>query len=137
MKVGDSREVRAVVTQVDTAAQFGSGALPVFGTPCLLAMMENAAFSYMQEFLPEGKSSVGVRVELEHISPTPVGMEVRSRAEVTGISENGKLVDFKVTAWDETGLIGEGTHRRAVVTVERFLQKCHAKLSVGEEERSQ
>ncbi len=129
MQVGDTYEVRDVVSGKNTAASLGSGALPVFGTPYLVAMMENAALLLMQKDLPEGKSSVGVRMELEHVSPTPIGMEVRARAEVTAISENGKLVDFKVTGWDEAGLIGEGTHRRAVVTVERFLAKCQGKLA--------
>ncbi len=128
MQVGDTFEVKDAVSEKNTAASLGSGALPVFGTPYLVAMMENAALLLMQKDLPEGKSSVGVRMELEHVSPTPIGMEVRARAEVTAISENGKLVDFKVTGWDEAGLIGEGTHRRAIVTVDRFLAKCQGKL---------
>lgn len=127
MKVGETCEVRDLVTEKNTAASLGSGALPVFGTPFLLAMMENAAFLLMQKDLPLGKSSVGVRVELSHVSPTPVGMEVRAIAEVTHISENGKMVDFKVTAYDDAGLIGEGVHQRAVVTVDRFMAKCESK----------
>ena len=128
MQIGDFYEVTDVVSEKNTAASLGSGALPVFGTPYLVAMMENAALLLMQRDLPEGKSSVGVKMDVEHVSPTPIGMQVRVRAEVTAISENGKLVDFKVTGWDEAGLIGEGTHRRASVTVERFLAKCQSKL---------
>ena len=129
MKIGDTYEVRQTVTEAMTAAAFGSGALPVFGTPYLLAMFENAAFLYMQEHLGEGKSSVGISADFQHLSPTPVGMEVRAAAEVTEISENGKIVTFRVTAYDDAGLIGEGVHRRAVVDVERFLGKCSGKLS--------
>jgi len=128
MNIGDWYEVKETVTEAMTAASFGSGALPVFGTPYLLAMMENAALLCMQRELPEGKSSVGVHAELSHLSPTPVGMEVRVRAEVTAVSENGKMVDFKVTGYDKIGLIGEGTHRRAVVSADRFLAKCQSKL---------
>lgn len=127
MNIGDTYEVKDVVTDKNTAASLGSGALPVFGTPFLIAMMENAAFSYMQERLPEGKSSVGVKIDIEHVSPTPIGMAVRVVAEVTHVSENGKMVDFSVKGYDDAGLIGEGMHRRAVVDVERFLAKCNGK----------
>ncbi len=129
MKIGDIYEVTDVVTEQNTAASLGSGALSVFGTPFLAAMMENAAFTLMQKDLPEGKSSVGTRLDISHVSPSPVGMKVRAVAEVTAISENGKMVDFKVAGYDEAGLIGEGTHQRAVITVERFMDKCQGKLA--------
>lgn len=128
MKVGDTYEFVRTVTNDLTAAALGSGALPVFGTPYLVAMVENAAFFYMNQFLEEGKSSVGTQISISHISPTPVGMEVRAVVEVTAISPNGKIVDFKASAYDECGLIGEGTHQRAVVTVDRFMEKCQKKL---------
>ena len=132
MKIGDIYEVYDTVSDKNTAASLGSGALPVFGTPYLAALMENAAFLLMQKDLPEGKSSVGIMLNISHVSPTPVGMRVRATAEITAISENGKIVDFKVEGYDEAGLIGEGTHRRAVITVDRFMDKCQSKLS-GEE----
>lgn len=128
MKVGDTYEFTRTVTDDITAAALGSGALPVFGTPYLIAMVENAAFFYMNQFLEDGKSSVGTQISISHISPTPVGMEVRAVVEVTGISPNGKLVDFKASAYDACGLIGEGTHQRAIVTVGRFMEKCQKKL---------
>lgn len=128
MKVGDTYKFTRTVTDDITAAALGSGALPVFGTPYLIAMVENAAFFYMNQFLEDGKSSVGTQISISHISPTPVGMEVRAVVEVTGISPNGKLVDFKASAYDACGLIGEGTHQRAVVTVGRFMEKCQKKL---------
>jgi len=133
MQVRDVYEVRGAVTDANTAASLGSGALPVFGTPYLVAMMEDAAFTYLQKELPEGKSSVGVSVNIEHVSPTPIGMEVRVTAEVTAISPNGKMIDFKVTGYDEAGLIGEGTHRRAVIDVERFMAKCQGKLPAAQQ----
>ena len=110
-----------------TARAIGSGGLEVFGTPFMMAMMESAAMLCVQPELPEGKGTVGVEITSSHVAPTPVGMKVRATAEVTHISENGKLIDFKVTAFDEEGLIGEGTHRRAIISNERFLQKCNDK----------
>ena len=129
MKIGDIYEVYDTVSDKNTAASLGSGALSVFGTPYLAAMMENAAFLLMQKDLPEGKSSVGIMLNISHVSPTPVGMRVRAAAEITAISENGKIIDFSVRGYDEAGLIGEGTHRRAVITVDRFMNKCQNKLS--------
>lgn len=128
MNIGDTYTVKKTVTDEITAAALGSGGLPVFGTPYLVAMMETAAFTYMQQHLPEGKSTVGTRVEMSHLSPSPIGMEITVTVEVTAISENGKLVDFKATAADAAGPIGEGTHQRAIITVDRFMAKCQAKL---------
>ena len=94
--------------------------------------MENAASTLMQRDLPEGKSSVGIYAALTHSAPTPVGMTVTARAEVTEISENGKVASFKTSAWDAAGTIGEGVHKRAVISVARFLEKCEARK--GEEQ---
>ncbi len=107
MKIGDTFTVKKVVTEDMTAAALGSGGLPVFGTPYLVAMVENAAFTYLQQELPEGKSTVGTKVEVSHVSPSPVGMEITVTVEVTDISANGKMVDFKASATDTAG-----PHRR-------------------------
>ena len=128
MKIGDTNEVKRVVTDEITAAAGGSGALRVFGTPFLVAQMENAGLEYMARELPEGKSSVGILVSAEHTAPTPVGMEVTVRVTVTDISANGKIVDFDMEAFDETGPIGTGHHQRAVIDIERFMDKCYGKL---------
>ena len=127
MNIGDTCEVKRVVTDEVTAEAAGSGGLTVFGTPFLVAMMENAAFTYLQNELPEGKSSVGTKVNIDHTAPTPLGMEVTARAEVAAISANGKIIDFKVSAWDAAGPISEGTHQRAVIDRERFLAKCEGR----------
>ena len=95
MKIGDTFTVQKTVTEDMTAAALGSGGLPVFGTPYLIAMVENAAFTYLQQELPEGKSTVGTKVEVSHVSPSPVGMEITVTVEVTDISANGKMVDFR------------------------------------------
>ena len=83
----------------------------------------------VQNELPEGKGTVGVDIASSHLAPTPVGMKITATAEVTGVSANGKMITFKVSASDEEGLIGEGTHTRAVIDNARFLQKCNDKLA--------
>ena len=126
--VGTKCQVHQVVTDELTAASIGSGALPVFGTPYMCAMMENAALTCLQTFLEDGKGSVGTHLDVSHDAPTPVGMTVWAEAEITSVSENGKMVEFKVSAWDEKGPISQGTHTRAIINNERFLNKCNSKL---------
>ena len=126
--IGTKCQLHQPVTQELTAAAVGSGALPVFGTPFLCALMENAAMTCLQSFLEEGQGSVGTHLDISHDAPTPIGMKVWAEAEITAVSENGKMVDFAVKAWDESGPIGSGTHTRAIVKNEKFLAKCNAKL---------
>jgi len=128
MKVGDTYEIKRMVTDEITAAAGGSGALRVFGTPFLVAMMEHAGLEYIAQELPEGKSSVGILVKAEHTAPTPVGMEVTVRVTVTNITPNGKVIDFDMEAFDEVGPIGTGKHQRAIIDAERFMTKCYGKL---------
>ena len=117
------------VTPEMTAATIGSGALEVLGTPFMMALMESTAMHCIQPELPEGKGTVGVEIASSHLAPTPVGMTIRATAEVTEISSNGKMITFKISAYDEAGLIGEGTHVRAVIDNARFQQKCNDKLA--------
>ena len=126
--IGTKCRLEQTVTEELTAAAAGSGALAVFGTPFMAAMMENAALTCLQSVLEEGQGSVGTRLDITHDSPTPVGMKVFAEAEITGVSENGRMVDFQVSAWDERGPIGKGAHTRAIIRNEKFLAKCNAKL---------
>jgi predicted thioesterase len=126
--VGTKCQLEQVVTNELTAAAVGSGLLPVFGTPYMIGLMENAAQSALGVFLEDGQGSVGTELNVKHTAPTPVGMKVWVEAEVTAVSENGKMIDFALKAWDEKGPIGEGTHTRAIINNERFLAKCNAKL---------
>ena len=126
--IGTKCQLQETVTEALTASAVGSGALPVFGTPFLCALMENAAQTALQSFLEEGKGSVGTHLDVSHDAPTPVGMTVWAEAEITAVSENGRMVDFAVKAWDEKGPIGSGTHTRAIISNEKFLAKCNAKL---------
>jgi len=126
--IGSACQLEQTVTEELTAAKVGSGSLPVFGTPFMAAMMENAAMTLLQNFLSDDQSSVGTRLDITHDAPTPVGMKVWAEATITGVSENGKMVDFAVKAWDEKGPIGQGTHTRAIINAERFMAKVSAKL---------
>lgn len=128
IELGTKFTVEKAVTPELTAAVIGSGALPVFGTPFMTAMMENAAMGCLQQFLEDRKGSVGTHLNVSHDAPTPVGMKVWAEAEITAVSENGKMVDFAVKAWDEKGPIGAGTHTRAIISNDRFLAKCSSKL---------
>ena len=128
MLIGTKGQLEQTVTEDLTAAKIGAGLLPVFGTPFMAAMMENAAQTALQNFLDDDKGSVGTHLDISHDAPTPVGMKVWVEAEIVGVSENGKMVDFKVSAWDEKGPIGSGTHTRAIISPDRFLTKCNAKL---------
>ena len=128
IEIGAKLTVEKTVTPELTAQMAGSGMLPVFGTPFMTAMMENAAAGVLQQYLGEGKGSVGTAMNITHSAPTPVGMKVRAEAEVVNLSANGKIVDFKVAAYDECGLIGEGTHERFIIQDERFLAKAQKKL---------
>lgn len=124
--VGMKGFASTLVEREDTAEAVCSGALLVYATPCMVALMEGAAFEAIAPALPEDKTSVGTELNISHISATPVGMEVRAEAEV--IEVDGKIITFQVTAYDEAGKIGEGTHKRAIVSTQRFLDKVYQKL---------
>lgn len=124
--IGMKGAVSTLVERADTAYEVGSGSLLVYATPCMVALMEGAACKAIAEAMPEEKTSVGIALDISHIAATPVGMEVRAEAEVTQVE--GNTITFQVTAFDEAGKIGEGTHKRAIVTAQRFLDKVYAKL---------
>ena len=113
-----------------TAKSVGSGALEVLATPIMIAKMEQAAWTAVAPHLEEGAGTVGTLMNVQHVSATPVGMEVTCKAELTAV-EGRKLV-YRVTAWDAKGPIGEGVHERAVIQNDRFLSKARKKLDSGE-----
>jgi fluoroacetyl-CoA thioesterase len=118
-------EVETVVTEADTADRWGSGLVPVLGTPALVGLMEGAAVQALANHLPPGQTSVGGRIDVRHLAPTPVGMRVRTRAELLEVE--GRRLEFHVEAWDEVEQIGEAMHERFVVDVERFVARAKAK----------
>ena len=103
----------------------GSGLVPVFATPYMVALMENAAVNALTPYMEEGQGSVGTHLDVSHDSATPIGMKVWAEAEVTAV--DGKALTFAVTAYDEAGVIGKGTHNRFIITVDRFLAKTEKK----------
>lgn len=125
LKPGISAQKTVSVTPENTAAALGSGCLPVFATPAMLALMELCAAESVGEFLPEGYSTVGTRLDVQHLSATPVGMTVRCKTELTEVDRR-RLVFF-CRAFDEAGLVGEGTQERFIVENERFLRKAESK----------
>ena len=124
--VGMKGQVVNLVEREDTAYEVGSGSLLVYATPCMVALMEGAACEAISEALPEEKTSVGIELNISHLAATPVGLEVHAVAEVTAVESN--IITFQLEAFDEKGKIGEGIHKRAIVTAQRFLDKVYAKL---------
>lgn len=124
--IGMTGKVSTLVEREDTAQQVGSGSLLVYATPCMIALMEGAACEAIAAALSEDRTSVGIELNISHISATPVGLEVTAEAEVTAV--DGNIITFKVTASDEAGPIGNGTHKRAIVSTQRFLDKTYAKV---------
>lgn len=118
LKVGIRGELRLTVTERDTAKALGSGGLPVFATPAMIACMEACAVQSVQPHLPEGFSTVGTRVDVRHLAATPVGMAVRCETELVEI--DGRRLSFSCAAYDAAGRIGEGEQERYA----RFLAKA-------------
>lgn len=117
--------VNDIVTDNNTAVSVGSGSLAVYATPSMLALIEKAACVALEGVLNDGETSVGTLLNVKHIAATPVGMKVSATAEL--IERDGRRLVFNVTANDECGLIGEGTHERFVVNSEKFIQKTYSK----------
>ena len=124
--VGMKGEASTLVEREDTAAMVGSGDLLVYATPCMAALMEGAACEAIAPALSEGQPPVGTLLNIEHLSATPVGLEVRAEAEVTAVE--GKVITFCLHAFDEAGEIGKGTHQRVIVNSQKFLDKTSGKL---------
>ena len=114
------------VEKEDTAQIVGSGSLLVYATPCMVALMEGAACEAIAEALGDDQTTVGIALNIEHTSATPVGLEVHAEAVVTAVE--GKVISFDVKAFDEIGEIGHGTHKRVIVNAQKFLDKAYTKL---------
>ena len=126
IEIGSKGRAETVVTPDNTARAAGSGLVPVFGTPWMVALMENAAVQATQGALAEDEGTVGTRLDVTHDAATPVGMRVWAEAEVTVVE--GRKLTFAVSAFDEAGKIGGGVHERFVIKPEKFLARVQAKL---------
>lgn len=121
MEIGLKHESTTVVSAANTAATLGSGDMDVFATPAMVALMENAAMLAVKDHLPEGSATVGTQISTSHLKASPLGATITASAELTAV--DGRRLTFAVKAWDEKGIIGEGSHTRFVVDRERFLSK--------------
>ena len=119
MEAGIKNEKSIVVTDEVTASKVGSGLLPVYATPSMIALMEGTCAESVQPYLAEGEGTVGVGVE--HIAATPVGMTVRCESLLKEV--NGKKLVFEVNVYDEKGLVGTGIHKRAIINNEAFMAR--------------
>ena len=128
--IGLKGRAETVVSDANTAQAACSGALPVFGTPFMCALMEEAAWKSIAPHLEPGQSTVGTRLNVSHDSATPVGMKVWAESEITQV--DGKRLVLNVAAFDERGPIGQGVHERFIITDERFLAKTAKKLEAQE-----
>jgi fluoroacetyl-CoA thioesterase len=115
-----------VVGEEHTAPRIGSGRVRVLATPVMINLMEAAALDAAENLLPEGHQSLGIKLDVSHVAATPVGMRVDVSATLTAVE--GRTLTFRVEARDEKDLIGEGTHQRVVVNVERFDRRVQAKV---------
>lgn len=129
MEIGIKGTHTLTVTSELLACQVGSGLVSVYATPMMIAAMEGTAASSVAPYLEEGKTTVGTQINVSHVAATPAGMQVRFETELIEIAPNGKILTFHVAAYDEAGLIGEGSHQRAIVDKARFEAKAQAKKS--------
>ena len=125
--IGTVGTAETSATREQLAVSMESGGLEVFATPAMIALMEKAACHCVADFLTDDETTVGTELNVKHVSATPEGMAVRAEAELIGV--NGRQLTFSVKAFDERGLIGEGTHGRFVVYGKRFTEKAAAKLN--------
>ena len=122
METGIKGKIETVVTEDKTAYTVGSGELKVFATPAMIALIEETAWKSVEEYLEPGEGTVGTKLEVSHISATPVGLTVRCETELVQIDRR-RLV-FHVEVYDEAGKIGEGTHERFIIQNEKFMKKA-------------
>ena len=125
VELGIKGRQETTVTAANVATNVGSGLVQVFATAMMIALMEKAATLSIEPLLEPGQGSVGIHVNVSHCAATPIGMRVWAESEVIEIDR--RRVTFSVKAYDERGLIGEGTHDRFIIDVEKFIAKTESK----------
>ncbi len=126
VEIGIKGRQDEIVTEELTASHIGSGAVRVFATPMMISLMEKTCQRSVVPYLEDGQETVGTKVDIAHVSSTPIGMKVWCESELIDIDRR-RLV-FKVAAYDEKGLIGEGRHERFIIDIARFKEKTESKL---------
>lgn len=129
IKPGLRGETNITVAAEHTAPHVGSGQVRVLATPVLTNLFEAAALEAAERFVPAGHQTVGTLLAVRHLAATPVGMRVTARAEVVKVE--GRLITFRVWAEDEVEPIGEGTHERVMISLEKFDTRMGAKILRG------
>ena len=125
LMTGIKNRSELVVDPAHTAKAMGSGELDVFATPAMIALIEETCWKSVSDKVGEWNGTVGTKLDISHVSATPVGMKVWCESEL--VSEEGRKLTFSVKVFDEAGLIGEGTHERFIVNNERFMEKARSK----------
>jgi len=114
-----------IVGKEHLANELGSGDVKVLATPMMIALMEAAALDAVRDYLDAGWTTVGSRVDVEHLRPTPLGARVT--AEAVLVRREDRVLEFAVQAWDGMGVIGQGTHRRHLIDEEKFMASLEGK----------
>ena len=126
LKPGITNKTETIVTKDLCANAWGSGGLEVYATPAMIALMENTAWASVEPCMEEGRSTVGTKLDVSHLSASPVGARITCESELVEI--DGRRLVFKVSASDDAGLIGEGMHERFIINTEKFMARTEAKL---------
>ena len=128
MEIGKIHEINVVVDESMTAATMKSGSLDVLSTPYMIALMEQASAELCQEYLPEGISTVGTMINIQHLAATSLGAPVRAVATLTDF--DGRKASFEIVAYDNAGVIGKGTHERFTIKIDSFLRKTEERKNI-------
>jgi len=128
LRTGIARMMTDVVTEENTAGSLGSGSLAVYGTPAMILLVEKTAVALLEGHLEEGMTSVGTRLDVEHLAPTPVGGKVSCAVTLIKIEE--RKLTFRVLVEDQTGIIGKGIHERFLVNAEKFQAKADSRVVI-------
>jgi predicted thioesterase len=124
-------KVGLIVAEEHTAQHLGSGAVKVLATPQMVLLMERAGVAAVDHLLPDGYRTVGAHLDVQHLAPTPVGFEVRATAEL--IDVDARRLTFRLQVHEEPfgegQLVGQGTHQRTIINLQRFSQRVARKTS--------
>lgn len=128
MEIGTVHEINVTVEKHMTAASMKSGNLDVLATPYMIALMEQASAELCEQFLPEGISTVGTMVNIQHLAATSLGVNVRTVSTLTDF--DGRKATFEVVSYDNAGVVGKGTHERFTIKIDSFLKKTQERKAV-------
>ena len=129
LKEGIIAEKEIIVEEKYVASHLGSGGVPVYATPMMVLHMEETSRLVVDHLLESGKATVGAFIAVKHLAPTPKGMKVRIRSELAKIE--GRMLTFKVEAWDEVEKVGEAEHIRSIIDIERFSERIEKKKAIA------